>query len=976
MAINYHAQIKDMFNGGGSSASSTTGLTATFESLASDTRELLKRSSVHYDALEKLLKEQTKAIKKIKSDDGLSLSDRFRAKYLNKYMGRFGKVLSGIFGRLPKGGLLAGAFGVLKGVARDSLSQVTGILGYGKDIAGAVVKPFAMIRDTVMAAGRPIMKAASIVTRMFEGIGFAKVFGKLGGTLARVGGKIAMIGGKLLTKVVAWPITLMFGLYDAVTGWMNSDKLLGRESSGVWDKIKSAAGSVVNGILLGIPDYISSFFGFENFVQTLDAGDQYVRKMSGVLYDKIGEIGSGLVDWTTDMFGNLVQTIKDGVTNMFSNMGSAISNWWNGDASPPPTVGRRGAPVSPADVKYKEPSTSRGVPVVMTGAPAQSPAVAVNQTDAAIRANMPNEVIPYFDFMKNAMTRAAYALVKTYADLQGKVTDAELEKLEDDNPNTRSINILNGSLPSPSNDNSIFGGSGGYVGGGMGGGGGGYTGSDGSAIPQSSPTGTMTPSAPQVSPLQPLGGKPSSIADWNDNLPEDQKMAITKRELKKRFPNATNAQIDGIIGNMVGESDLRSNINEKGGGGGYGLIQWTDGRRRNLERYAAEVGKSPDDAGVQHGFLFEEATNPRWGEKSFYDRYFETTRNMTPEQAAMSFANIVERPDRLALQSSAGKRMSAARRSAGIAPAVEPISAVTPSPTIAGGYATPNALMNGPFPNVSQIQNGIRKMPIQKQLEADLSEMAYRTFGEGYKVSVYSGGQPQEGGGPRTGSIRHDLGNAADVTIIGPDGKQISQEQYAKMTQAWIASGKGSAGMQMTGGGVHFDNWTKDKLKKGMALSWDYDENGIPLSKIARQAMRNGVNGVMPDNIRSQSEYQNWLAKQRGGQTPTSSEGLGKSNPYRVLPDLSTQPTASDVSVQRPIPSSIPKTATQPPVIPSPPPLPQNVTASGGAAQQAAAQSAGSQSASSNAPRETRVADIAPLDEFKMVLAIGSAFMG
>lgn len=70
-------------------------------------------------------------------------------------------------------------------------------------------------------------------------------------------------------------------------------------------------------------------------------------------------------------------------------------------------------------------------------------------------------------------------------------------------------------------------------------------------------------------------------------------------------------QIAGILGNIYAESGLNPGINEKnplvaGSRGGYGLCQWTGGRRVNLENYAASTGKQVNDPVMQCEFLWIE----------------------------------------------------------------------------------------------------------------------------------------------------------------------------------------------------------------------------------------------------------------------------------------------------------------------------------------------------------------------------------
>lgn len=63
--------------------------------------------------------------------------------------------------------------------------------------------------------------------------------------------------------------------------------------------------------------------------------------------------------------------------------------------------------------------------------------------------------------------------------------------------------------------------------------------------------------------------------------------------------------------NAKDESGLRTDINEikplvPGSRGGYGLLQWTGPRRRQLEAFAAQSGKPVSDMGVQVDFLINE----------------------------------------------------------------------------------------------------------------------------------------------------------------------------------------------------------------------------------------------------------------------------------------------------------------------------------------------------------------------------------
>lgn len=65
-------------------------------------------------------------------------------------------------------------------------------------------------------------------------------------------------------------------------------------------------------------------------------------------------------------------------------------------------------------------------------------------------------------------------------------------------------------------------------------------------------------------------------------------------------------------------------------------------------------------------------------------------------------------------------------------------------------------------------QGATRSLPLNEQLVSALSFLPEL----GVEMEVFSGGQPEAGGGPRVGSTRHDHGNAADVFFYR-DGQQL-----------------------------------------------------------------------------------------------------------------------------------------------------------------------------------------------------------
>ena len=108
----------------------------------------------------------------------------------------------------------------------------------------------------------------------------------------------------------------------------------------------------------------------------------------------------------------------------------------------------------------------------------------------------------------------------------------------------------------------------------------------------------------------------------------------------------------GVLGNIQAESGFDSSVIEGGSGIGFGLCQWSFGRRTQLEAYAASKGASPSDINIQIEFLIGELT-PGGGANG-YARYQLVTYNgysasdwknaSTPEDAAVAFCWSFERP--------------------------------------------------------------------------------------------------------------------------------------------------------------------------------------------------------------------------------------------------------------------------------------------------------------------------------------------
>ena len=181
-------------------------------------------------------------------------------------------------------------------------------------------------------------------------------------------------------------------------------------------------------------------------------------------------------------------------------------------------------------------------------------------------------------------------------------------------------------------DSSAGGGGGGTGGGGDGGGGGSYGGDSGAG------GGTSA------------GGSDRSGASGGGNLGPDVNLnsqAPVAMQIMDYFveKGLTPAQAAGIVGNMERESRLDPTALEGGSGPGFGLVQWSFGRRDALDQFAASEGKQPGDLKVQLDFLWKEMNTT----ESATLADFKAHPDMNAAQAAQAFCNDFERPGVVAM---------------------------------------------------------------------------------------------------------------------------------------------------------------------------------------------------------------------------------------------------------------------------------------------------------------------------------------
>lgn len=147
-------------------------------------------------------------------------------------------------------------------------------------------------------------------------------------------------------------------------------------------------------------------------------------------------------------------------------------------------------------------------------------------------------------------------------------------------------------------------------------------------------------------------------------------------------------------------------------------------------------------------------------------------------------------------------------------------------------------------------QNAIRNQTVTPLLEGNISDAIRAVYGDRYRAEIYSGGQPRKGTSTRrTGSIRHDNygegGRAADIRVYDAENRLVEGIELGKLAQYWLAKKLGSCGLEMRGGGIHLDQWTKPP--KGGGLYWTYDySDRKPYGKHLKEALKRGTQGELP----------------------------------------------------------------------------------------------------------------------------------
>jgi Phage tail lysozyme len=248
---------------------------------------------------------------------------------------------------------------------------------------------------------------------------------------------------------------------------------------------------------------------------------------------------------------------------------------------------------------------------------------------------------------------------------------------------------------------------------------------------------------------------------------------------------------------LAGQAMRESGINPRAShdqGTGYGIYGARLGRRSAMLSWMRQHNYAPDSLEGQTRYMAHEAI---------------TGRGYGPTRQALMSADPARRRE---LTNTITRNFEAPRVTNERASAVEQAAGVTPrsSPHDSPGAAGPG--LPGPQSNllrqykesqVAELQGEVaakRRLPITDTLRSQLNYAAAQT---GLKVEVTSGGQAPYGH-MRTGSHRHDFGQAADLRLRDPKTGQlldmsnpVDAARMAQFTQAAVSAGATGVGAGM-----------------------------------------------------------------------------------------------------------------------------------------------------------------------------------
>ena len=295
------------------------------------------------------------------------------------------------------------------------------------------------------------------------------------------------------------------------------------------------------------------------------------------------------------------------------------------------------------------------------------------------------------------------------------------------------------------------------------------------------------------------------------NLPAGAGTSNSAEEALKFFESKgwSKPQAAGIVGNLQAESGKNLNTESVGDGGkAYGIAQWHPDRQANFQK---KFGKP-----IQGSSFQEQLEFVQWELENTESK---AGNMLKGAQSAAEAAAIIDQHYERSSGEHRKQRMGNAEALVPKESGTEQDDASAPQGTIVQKDAPTNNYGGGGAVHEKQAQlAGIRKLPLSGKLKNVLNQAAAAA---GVEAIVYSGGQaPKGSGGPRTGSTRHDHGNAADLYLMKGGRKLSDTNPQDKAIMAKFVSAAVQAGATGVGAGHGYMGPSNIHVGFGKQATW------------------------------------------------------------------------------------------------------------------------------------------------------------
>lgn len=199
-----------------------------------------------------------------------------------------------------------------------------------------------------------------------------------------------------------------------------------------------------------------------------------------------------------------------------------------------------------------------------------------------------------------------------------------------------------------------------------------------------------------------------------------------------KYKGLSDAAAAGVLGNIQAECNFNASAIEKSNGVGYGLIQWSYGRRDALEAAAKKAGVDPSNLQFQLEYLWKESLDPNtsYGKNLQSKGFYNTS---SPAEAASIFHDVVE-------------------KSADDATRIKNNRCAPAESWYNKFKGTDAGDVTGAATSISNSSSAVKDVATSAASAAASAGVTYVSSGSGYSSGSYSGGSSYSGGGSSSGS--------------------------------------------------------------------------------------------------------------------------------------------------------------------------------------------------------------------------------